>query len=131
MNCETYELILPPIMKKANSILPLKYLASGIIMLIALLWLTVSLPFVNASQQKLTEQKSLHQDDIDNECDENPFSNTTEEKTESGNSTLSEYLHEFHSPEHGFVILTSFYKCHPADLYFAYHPELLSPPPEA
>ncbi|HEU4469452.1 MAG TPA: hypothetical protein VFR58_00085 [Flavisolibacter sp.] len=115
-----------------NRILPLKYLVSGIIMLLALAWLTVSLPFVNAAQesQELAAQK-LHQSGPESDCDNNPFSNTTEEKTESGASTLSEYLHEYHPAEHGFVILASYYKCHPSDLYFAFHPELLSPPPEA
>jgi hypothetical protein len=100
-------------------------------MLLALLWLTVSTPFVYADQQRQnTIEKQLFDSAPEEECS-NPFSNTTEEKTESGNSNLSEYLHEMAIHEHSFVILETFYKCHPSDLYFAFHPELFSPPPES
>jgi hypothetical protein len=100
-------------------------------MVMTLVWLTISTPFVFADQQtkkEVAEKKGNTGNKADNK---NPFSNTTEEKTENSNSTLSEYLHETHWPEHSFIILTTFYKCQSSDLYFAFHPELLSPPPEA
>jgi hypothetical protein len=65
-----------------------------------------------------------------NSEDKNPFSTTTEEKNEGGVSPLSEYLHDLNSMNHHFIVLTSIHKCHTSDLYYAYHPELLSPPPE-
>jgi hypothetical protein len=105
-------------------------MASGVLMLFALAWLTVSTPFVYADQQakkEVAKQLSLA-------CDEdngNPLSNSNEEKTESGVNTLSEYLHEMHVSHRPFSVIDKYYKCHPSELYFAYHPELLSPPPEA
>jgi len=96
-------------------------------MIMALLWLTVSTPFVYASQQ-------AHQKEIQNQAktgeDKNPFSTTTEEKNESSVSTLSEYLHDLNAMNQDFTLLTRVYKCHTSDVYYAFHPELLSPPPE-
>lgn len=101
---------------------------ASIFLMISLLWLTVSTPFVNAchqTQQDITHEAPTGFDDT------NPFSNTTEEKTESSVSSLSEYLHEINSHHRHFVILDNTIKCHPDDIYFAFHPELISPPPEA
>jgi hypothetical protein len=103
----------------------LKSVISSLFMIIALLWLTVSIPFVFASQQ--TQQKEIQKQAG---ADKNPFSTTTEEKNESSVSSLSEYLHDLNSMNHHFIVLKRIYKCHTSDLYYAYHPELLSPPPE-
>ena len=94
-------------------------------MIMALLWLTVSLPYVYKAQQiqkQISKEKSTD--------DNNPLSNTVEEKNESGVNTLNEYLHETTVLQQPVLILPSGFKCNPTDLYFAYHPELLSPPPE-
>ena len=103
----------------------LKSVISSLFMIIALSWLTISTPFVFASQQ--AQQKEIQKQAG---TDKNPFSTTTEEKSESSVSTLSEYLHDLNSMNHHFIVLTRIYKCHTSDLYYAYHPELLSPPPE-
>jgi hypothetical protein len=104
----------------------LKSVISGLFMIIALLWLTVSTPFVLASQQ--AQQKEIQKQ---TGTDKNPLSTTTEEKNEKSSAgTLSEYLHDLNSMNHHFMVLTRIYKCHTCDLYYAYHPELLSPPPE-
>ena len=97
-------------------------------MIVTLLWLTVSTPFVFKAQQEQKKEARGQSKQSDNT---NPFSNTTEEKNESSVSTLSEYLHEAHVIEHGYTIIEKFEKCHAEDLYFAYHPELISPPPDA
>jgi hypothetical protein len=104
------------------------HIRSAVFMILSLLWLTVSTPYVNAAQQlkKETEKKSGRSTD-----NTNPFSNTTEEKNESSVNTLSEYLHDYSQEEPVPVIVQKFYKCHSSDLYFAFHPELISPPPEA
>ena len=105
----------------------LKSVISSVFMIITLVWLTVSPPFVFASQQA---QRKEIQKQAGNSENKNPFSTTTEEKNESSVSTLSEYLHDLNSVNHHFIVLTRIYKCHTADLYYAFHPELLSPPPE-
>ena len=108
-----------------------KHRLSSVFMIIALLWLTICTPYVYAAhvaQDDLTAQTFGGSQEDDGS---NPLTNTTEEKTESGLNTLSEYLHEAHFLEHGFIIITKYEKCHADDLYFAYHPELISPPPDA
>lgn len=105
----------------------LKSVISSLFMMLALLWLTVSTPFVFASAQ--AQQKEIQKQTGGNE-DRNPFATTTEEKNESSVSTLSEYLHDLNSMSHHFIVLTRIYKCHTSDVYYAFHPELLSPPPE-
>jgi len=103
-------------------------------MILALVWLTISAPFVYASIQ---EHASLNK--IENggsllsateEETANPFGNTTEEK--APNTTLSEeYLHDHHSTDSFFSIALQFHKCENADTYHAFHGELLVPPPNA
>ena len=96
-------------------------------MIMALLWLTVSTPFVYSAQQiqkQIQKEQKQHSDN-------NPFSNTTEEKNESSVSTLSEYLHDQPSLENNFTFLIRLYKRYPSKIYYEHHPELLSPPPEA
>ena len=113
-------------MKKARSIYNTRQILSSLFMIVALCWLTISTPFVYAGQQVKSElSKSQGKQDSSN-----PFSNTTEEKNESGVNTLSEYLHDMVHMECFSVTLVKFFKCHHSDLYFAFHPELISPPPE-
>jgi hypothetical protein len=97
-------------------------------MVLSLLWLTISLPFVYEAQSATVsaEQQEL----ADEECS-SAFANTTEEKTHNNTNTLSEYLHDLPSYYGNDSVAVIYEKCHPADLYFAFHPELLSPPPEA
>lgn len=117
-------------MNKPQTAFTLRHWLSAVLMLAALAWLTVCLPHVNKAQQvyqQLCKQNGHAAADDDNN---NPLTNTNEEKNESGASLLSEYLHEAPVLETLSVVLTSFYKCHPSDLYLAYHPELVSPPPD-
>ena len=101
-------------------------------MMFLLLWLTVSTPYVYSFQQEVKKEmaKQSSSAEKNNNADSNPLSGTNEEKTESGTNTLSEYLHDLEAIEHHFILLTSFFKCHPSDLYLAYHPEMIIPPPE-
>ena len=103
---------------------------SSLLMVITLAWLTICLPYVSESQQDAEIQIEASTDDGGDDGN-NPLSNTNEEKTESGTSLLAEYLQENELAEHNFITLSSFYKCHPSDLYLAYHPDLIIPPPEA
>ena len=101
-------------------------------MIIALLWLTVSTPFVYASQQKLAAiHKSANTSDnppVDEE-ESNPLGNSTEEKTPGGISLSEEYLHDHLSADHYFHIASHFHKLDDAKVYVAFHGEMLVPPP--
>ena len=115
-------------MKPASNIFSFKHMLSSLLMLLALAWLTISIPFVyehQKAQKEISKQESKSCED-----NSNPLSNSNEEKTEAGVNTLSEYLHETHITTQPISTIDKYYKCHSADLYFAYHPELISPPPE-
>lgn len=99
--------------------------AAAMMMLLALLWLTISLPFVYQSQQLV----AAHETAAKKEVKDNPLAGTNEEKSESGLGSLSEFLPEIPLPEAPMPSLLKWEKCHPSDLYFAFHPELLCPPP--
>ena len=101
-------------------------------MMLALLWLTVSTPFVFAGQQKITEHHQaadLNDNNPVNEEDSNPFGNTTEEKAPSGVSLSEEYLHDHHSSDYYFFISSQYHKLDDAGVYVAFHGEMLVPPP--
>jgi hypothetical protein len=109
---------------------------SAIFMIVALLWLTVSTPFVFASQQQLAKQEKIAKDSqspISGNEEEaaNPFSNTTEEKNPSSTSFSEEYLHDQQIADNFFSIDLQYHKCENAGTYVAYHGELLVPPPNA
>lgn len=118
-------------MQKKKNIFSTVHCVSGIAMLLALAWLTVSLPFVNAARQAADQRTEKTRGGESTENVSNWFSNTTEEKTESGTNSLSEYLHDTYAAEYPVTVIAKLYKCHPSDLYLAFHPESFSPPPEA
>lgn len=107
---------------------------SVIFMILSLLWLTVSAPFVLASQQEMAKQeKSTNAQSplSGTEEETNPFGNNTEEKAPSSSSFSEEYLHD-HLVTHYFLSeISQEYKCVKADTYHAFHGELLVPPPNA
>lgn len=108
---------------------------SCIFMMLALAWLTVSLPFVYASRQAAKSTFSVNKnttaDNNEKEDTSNPFANTTEEKTSGSVNTLSEeYLHDAHSSDEDFSVPSTEYKVEHASTYIAFHGELISPPPD-
>lgn len=99
-------------------------LPASSLMILMLLWLTVSAPFVNASrQEKAKQEKKMNT--------ASPLAGAEEEKAPSSPTTANEYLHENEELQHPAVHITSAYKSHQPDLYLAFHGELVSPPPEA
>ena len=75
---------------------------SSVFLILALLWLTVSTPFVFETQQKLIKAETKSTANSSN-CDEdaaNPFANTTEEKAPTSISSISEYLYEAETLSH-------------------------------
>ncbi len=118
-----------------NKIYTTLQLGSAVLMILALLWLTVSAPFVQASQQALAEHVATSFDTAlplsDNEDENsNPFGNNTEEKAPTSNTSFSEeYLHDSHKSDYLLSIISLYHKCENAGTYVAFHGELLVPPP--
>lgn len=116
-------------MKQNQRTYHLRHILSSLCMIVTLVWLTVSTPFVYDSQLSL--KKELQKESKQTQDNTNPFSNTTEEKNESSVNTLSEYLHEPPCLEDNSILLVRLYKSYPSNIDYEHHPELLSPPPEA
>ena len=107
---------------------------SAIFLILALLWLTVSLPFVYENQQQLAKYSKSINDNSSHSCNEeetsNPFGNTTEEKAPSSNTSVSEeYLHDHHVDEYFGSIASRNHKCENSGIYDAFHGEVHVPPP--
>lgn len=119
-------------MSRAKPTYSLHNIWAAIFMLLTLLWLTVSTPFVFESQQANSKYQLSVNADSElpvNEEDSNPFGNSQEEKVPSGTSLTEEFLHEFHSETLFYSLISKSYKCSDADTYTAFHGELLVPPP--
>lgn len=102
-------------------------------MIFALLWLTISLPFVLAGNQKLCEQDNTQKAQsapvASEEETTNPLNNTTEEKAPSSSLVSEEYLHDNHTAEYFFSIASQSHKCENSNIYNAFHGEVHVPPP--
>lgn len=120
-------------MKKNFKIYTVLQLSSAILMIVLLCWLTISTPFVYASQQEQAKQGKINHDCTTNAGNEeetsNPFGNNTEEKTPGTNSFSEEYLHSYHAASHFYIEVSQYHKSENADTYIAFHGELLVPPP--
>lgn len=99
-------------------------------MLMALAWLTVCLPYVNENREAIKAQVEKIVDSSEETNTGNPLTNTTEEKSESGASLLSDYLHNLYLLDQHSTIIASLLKYHSFELYHAFHPDLIIPPPE-
>lgn len=102
-------------------------------MILALLWLTISAPFIFGAQQKLAKlDNTAYSSSIPGTEEEstNPFGNNTEEKAPSGTSFSEEYLHAHHAHHHFVTEILQHFGKGDADTYTAYHGELDAPPPD-
>jgi hypothetical protein len=103
-------------------------------MILSLIWLTVSIPFIYSSQQQLAQNVAFHVDDPalggSDEETTNPLSNTTEEKNPNSNSFSEEYLHDNHTSDGFFMTALLIHNCENVAEYVAFHGELLVPPPD-
>ena len=111
--------------------------ATAVFLILTLLWLTGSTPFVMAAQQNLAKQQkgitvvlSVTDDCPDDDCsDSNSNSNNVEEKAPGSINFSEEFLHE-HEAENYFISLASAsYPIESSDTYIAFHGELHAPPP--
>ena len=119
---------------KASQIYTTKEKSWGILMILALLWLTVSLPIVNHAREQLAKQSLITiplNDSPVESCEDNPLSNSVEEKSSASSSILEEYLHHAHEgfiPDNPYL---SHIDPNSYDEYIAFHGKLLPPPPES
>lgn len=109
---------------------------SAAFMLLALIWLTISIPFVYKAQQDLAKQEvakmSLDVDDDQSDNDDNPFANTNEEKSGNSLTPTEEFLHDHHHEmKHHFTEISAQLIHEHESTYIAFHGELLCPPPNA
>ena len=122
-------------MKRNQQTYNVLQLVSAVFMILALLWLTISTPFVyNCQQNKIEKEKiaaahNATDDATEESSSTNPYGNNTEEKNPNSTSLSEEYLHH-HFVHNNFSFISSrAYKCEKVDTYIAYHGELLVPPP--
>lgn len=107
---------------------------SAIFMILALLWLSVSAPFVFENQrQNIDNTKCSPQSPFAGMEEENanPAGNNTEEKVPktSLNNLTEEYLDEDHRSDRIASVNLQYFKNQDAGIYVAYHGEPLVPPP--
>lgn len=104
-------------------------------MILMLLWLTVSAPFVLAARQGLAKQehKTFNMSAMagNEEESSNPYGNNSEEKAPSSNAFAEEFLHDSDKTDQFSQIIRRSHLLENADTYHAFHGELLVPPPDA
>ncbi|MBK8522545.1 MAG: hypothetical protein IPL54_17365 [Chitinophagaceae bacterium] len=116
-------------MKKNRKIYSVYQLSSAMLMIVLLCWLTISTPFVYASQQDQAKHGKVTHACVTNCGSEdetsNPFGNNTEEKAPNSSSLSEEYLHSYQATPNFYIEISLYHKCENADTYIAYHGELL------
>ena len=116
-------------MNQQSTTYPLHKILSAIFLILALGWLTISLPFVYSAQQYAMEiAPSNGADDSKANNNYNPLSNTTEEKTPD---QVQEYLHGQNENMEFQTTNLDHLHTHECKVYIAFHGELLCPPPNA
>lgn len=105
---------------------------SAALMIVTLIWLTISIPFVAAVKEEMTKKDktsiNLTYTGETEEGSSNPL-NGTEEKTPGGINLAEEFLHDHSTAEHFIDIVSQYYNTHMPSTYEAFHGELLVPPP--
>jgi hypothetical protein len=111
----------------------ISHFVSAAFLILTLLWLTISAPFVYASQQEQAKIINTAHPLADSNEEEtsNPFGNTTEEKAPSSTTFSEEYLHNHFVTDHFFSIILRSHKSENVGIYIAFHGELHVPPPNA
>lgn len=118
-------------MKKEGKIYTTRQRISSLLMILTLLWLTVSVSFMYTSQEETRqEKKAIVSFPGENEEESaNPFGNNTDEKNPGSSSFSEEFLHHPTDENAQCAVRISFVSGEHAQLYVAFHGELLVPPP--
>lgn len=113
---------------------------TAVFLMLTLLWLTVSTPFVAIARQELAKQqknlaashtaKATNCEDC-NDKDGGSSNNNIEEKVPGSTNLSEEFLHDHHITHHFFTVVSLYHKLESVDSYIAFHGELLVPPPNA
>jgi hypothetical protein len=124
------------LMKKNRKSYTIFQKVTSIFLMLTLLWLTISTPFVIASQQELARQQKaqiadLPASDSEDESSDSRNNNIEEKVPGSGNTFSEEFLHEHHTTHYFFSEVSLYHKLENSDTYIAFHGELLVPPPNA
>jgi hypothetical protein len=117
-------------MRKTKVIFTVFHKVTSLFLILTLAWLTVSTPFVCSFQEQMAKQHKL----IDtktpvNSTEENPLTNTPEEKAPTTNTASEEYIHEAHIAHPLISEISLLHFIEDSDIYNAFHGELLVPPP--
>ena len=108
--------------------------ASAVFLMLTLLWLTVSTPFVLAAQQEIAKQQKMQAASFpdttsEDESADSANNNIEEKVPNTGNGFSEEYLHDHHASHYIASTISSYQKLDNSDTYIAYHGELHCPPP--
>lgn len=126
-----HTILLQPGMNRRSGPYNIFHLISSVFMILALLWLTVSIPFVYKAQKQQTAvtQNNSNSNEQQRDDNGNPIANTTDEKVPI--IPTEEYLHHENEPANNRINILRHYKDHTVPVYAAFHGELISPPPKA
>ncbi len=120
-------------MKRNRHLYSTGQLASTVFMMLALLWLTISIPFVYDCQQKLSKNTNFSEGYTilpgTEEETTNPFGNSTEEKAQGNTSFSEEYLHHHLTHDYVLSIASQIHASQNCGTYNAFHGEVHVPPP--
>jgi hypothetical protein len=120
-------------MKRGFKLYSITQLLSAVFFIMALAWLTLGTSFVYTAQQEWVKLQKISKktsplSNAEKESSTLP-GNDAEEKTPVNNTLSEEFIHEHHSTIHFPVKLSRYHKSESADIYIAFHRELLVPPP--
>jgi len=119
-------------LKSKTRIYSIQHIFSSIAMIVALLWLTISLPYIYKAQLKYAEISSAATGYPSPAAEENtnPFSGLSEEKAPSATGINEEYLHHHDFHDAPWKLIEFLHGDFVSTLFPVFHGELLSPPPE-
>jgi hypothetical protein len=121
-------------MKKNRKTYILSQKASALFMIFALVWLTISTPFVISFEQQMAKKAKTENNskppvsDTEEETCKTP-GNNTEEKTPADTSLSEDYLHDYPATDYFISGSAQFHKSKNSEAYIAFHCELFVPPP--
>jgi len=120
-------------MKKGQPTYRLFNKLSAVAMILALLWLTISAPFIMAAAMEDDPPGQLASTELP--CTNNdeeaatPLGGSSEEKAGSNTTLSEEYLHGHDKDDYFYSSASLQHLSEHADTYNAFHGELLVPPP--
>jgi hypothetical protein len=119
-------------MKKNNKPYTIFQKASSIFLMLTLLWLTVSTPFIMSTQENFAKQHKTLMAELpvgDDDGSDNASNNIEEKVPNSSNSLSEEFLHDHHAEDYSDTKIPQNHILENSGTYIAFHGELHAPPP--